>query len=187
MSAGRVVVVGDELLVRERISSILASEGYDVSAAADADRAEMLLEPPPDLLIVHASSAEASADLARMRQGRDVPLLVVSSAADGPSLAFRLGADAFLMLPHPAPTLVESVRRLCESGRRPTGFLLIHGDRRSSSRPTPGEFKPCPLCDQAMRFQEPERAEPAWVCRNAKCRHLEFVRGRTSPEVQAAP
>jgi DNA-binding response OmpR family regulator len=178
MSACRVVVVGGEALVREHISSILASEKYEVSVADDAARADTLLKPPPDLVIVHASSPDRSPDLTRMRETGNVPVLVVSAAADGPSVAYRMGADAFLMLPHPAPSLVETVRRLCEGGRRTTGFLLIHGDRRSASRPKPGELKPCPLCDQAMRFQEPERAEPAWLCRNAKCRHIEFVRSR---------
>ena len=56
-------------------------------------------------------------------------------------------------------------------------------ERRSAKRPEGGQRKPCPQCDEMMRFFERyrvqhganQKAEPAWVCPRG---HEQYVRQR---------
>ena len=56
-------------------------------------------------------------------------------------------------------------------------------DRRSPAQPHPGEHKTCPHCAKMMRFDERFLlkqgmivSDPAWVCLNRECQHIERVR-----------
>jgi hypothetical protein len=56
-------------------------------------------------------------------------------------------------------------------------------NRRTPSRPHPGEMKACPQCGQMMRFEERlmlvqgvSTSDPAWVCLNKACGSIERVR-----------
>ena len=51
------------------------------------------------------------------------------------------------------------------------------------SRPHPGEMKACPKCASMMKFEERfsivsgvVTTDPAWVCQNPACAHIERVR-----------
>jgi hypothetical protein len=54
---------------------------------------------------------------------------------------------------------------------------------RTPQRPHPGEMKACPKCASMMKFEERfsivsgvVTTDPAWVCQNPQCAHIERVR-----------
>jgi hypothetical protein len=126
-------------------------------------------------VIVRIDPVNPDHHAASVRRG-DTPLLLIASAADGPRIALEMGADAYLPIGTAPNDLVAVVGRLTGGQVRPSGFLLIRGERRSPTRPSIGDVKPCPKCQQAMRFAMTSPTAPAWVCRNDACGNREFVR-----------
>jgi DNA-binding response OmpR family regulator len=180
MAIGRVLLVAEDDPLREMLAAIVEAEGYDVHATVDLlDAATLLPAFTPDVLLVDLSHPGLlKSEIFRSRQKLRVPLMIISSLPEGPTLAKLLGADAFVPIPILVPDLLATLHLLSEGGVQTSRFLVIHGgvERRSGPRPRVGDVKPCPRCGHAMRFEDAWTASPAWVCRNEECLKTEFVR-----------
>ncbi len=108
----RVLVVEDDLDLRDLLVEFLASEGYEVSAAADGERA--LAEAHarrPDVILLDLMMPVMSGWQFREAQLDDpqlagVPVVVVSAFDD------TLDAAAALRKPYELEDVLETVRRL---------------------------------------------------------------------------
>ena len=109
--AARVLIVDDEDDLREALSDVLVTHGFDVEtgttcadAVANADRADLLLL---DLGLPDGDAVEICAELAVR-----VPLIVISARGDAADRisALELGADDYLAKPFNARELVARCR-----------------------------------------------------------------------------
>jgi CheY-like chemotaxis protein len=114
---GRVLVVDDDLLIRDTLATALADEGYSVRVAGDGKEAlETLDEWLPDLIVLdlmmpvmdgHAFRAEQRA----RNQAADIPVIVLSAAHNVQARASNLGAAAVFPKPFDLGTLLDAVER----------------------------------------------------------------------------
>ena len=177
MSIARVLVVSPDGPVSSSLAAILRHEGYAVLSANDPDDAVRLLTSfGPEVLVVDVSFKTAiPEDLFELRRSLRVPLLIISPSSQE---QFLLRAEARVASHVLVPDLLIKMERLVNR-KPPTKPLLYNGvERRSPSRPKRGDVRPCPRCGAAMRFEEPDAAPPAWMCRNLECLNAEFVRAR---------
>jgi two-component system KDP operon response regulator KdpE len=124
MSSG-VLVVDDEPQVARLVTSVLASRGYEVRTASDAESAMSLLRARGPALVItdlempHVDGVELCR---RIRQVSNVQVIVVSGSVDGRSevAALDAGADDYLVKPLCTDKLLARVRvALRRSGGTP--------------------------------------------------------------------
>jgi DNA-binding response OmpR family regulator len=114
----RLLLVDDDPQVRSMTSEMLEAGGYVVRQAADGQAAiEAARLECPDLVITDivmpgSEGLETIQQLRRIRS--DLPIVAVSGAMSGAYLkaARKLGADAVILKPFDAETLLGEVRRL---------------------------------------------------------------------------
>jgi PAS domain S-box-containing protein len=119
-AASPVLVVDDERLVRELCVDIIASEGYPVLAAQDADEAIRLARQEPvgvvllDLMMPRTSGFDALQILGQ--EWPDVPVIVMTAHGSQSRLIdlIKLGAYDYLAKPFEPDDLISSVRRALE-------------------------------------------------------------------------
>ncbi|BDG04041.1 response regulator [Anaeromyxobacter oryzae] len=117
----RILLVEDDLSIRETIAELLAEEGYAVTCAANGAEALDLLssDAAPSLILLDLMMPVMDGWAFRSAQRRDprlasIPVLVLSAGHGGDSVAVAgLGVDAFLAKPFDLDTLVSTVHRLC--------------------------------------------------------------------------
>jgi DNA-binding response OmpR family regulator len=110
-------VIEDDPATRELLEKVLASSGYDVTAARDgteglrlaAERAPALVTL--DLLMPDVDGREVLRRLREQTATRDVPVVVVSCLDRGGS-GLRAAADAYLVKPIDRVEFLATVRRL---------------------------------------------------------------------------
>lgn len=115
-----IMVVDDELAVRQTIVDILAEEGYQVLSAANGVEALKLLDDAhrPHVMIVDLMMPEMDGRefiaRARVRHGKDgiPPILVLSAARHGEIEANLLEVDDYMPKPFDYDHLVEHLRHL---------------------------------------------------------------------------
>ncbi len=112
-----VLVVDDDELIRELISSILADEGYAVRLACDAYQAmeEVSLETPGllllDLMMPGVSGAELLARLRRDERWEGMPVILISAHPRLHEIAIEMGARAALPKPFDVGALLSQVNQ----------------------------------------------------------------------------
>jgi CheY-like chemotaxis protein len=113
----RILVVDDDVDVRNAIASLLEDEGFQVACCGDGRRAWELLHlgPPPDLMILDLMLPGMDGWQLRTQQRADpdlrhIPVLAIS--ADGSPKAAAIHADAFLAKPVSAEILLHAVERI---------------------------------------------------------------------------
>jgi response regulator RpfG family c-di-GMP phosphodiesterase len=126
-SVETILVVHPDPRLCELLQMTLASAGYDIRVAADADEAYAhFRRTHPDLTLVDLAlvgreGAPFSDTLLGRRSGRRVPMIVISDAspAETARQGMALGADDFLARPFSPPELLlrvrQSLNRLAES------------------------------------------------------------------------
>jgi DNA-binding response OmpR family regulator len=141
---GVVLVVDDEPMVREVITTYLERDGWKVVTAADGAQALRTLESTRlDLVVLDLMLPEVDglSVLARLRTTTDVPVIVVTARGEEPDrvLGLELGADDYLVKPFSPRELVARVRSVVRRSRPPTphgvsrivhGSLVIDGSSR---------------------------------------------------------
>lgn len=136
MGTPRALVVDDEPMVREVITSYLERDGWEVATAADGAAALRALEASrPDLVVLDLMLPEVDglSVLARLRATTDVPVIVVTardSEADR-VLGLDLGADDYLVKPFSPRELVARVRsvlRRSQPASATAASRITHGD-----------------------------------------------------------
>ena len=134
----RILVVDDELSMREFISILLEREGYEVLTAADASTAlERLSASPIDLVIsdVQMPGLNGLELLARIRTSSpDTAVLLVTaySTAEQAVEAMKLGAYDYLAKPFKVEELKILVRNALEKRDLQRENLLLREQARVS-------------------------------------------------------
>jgi DNA-binding response OmpR family regulator len=126
-SAGglRVLLIEDDPLTREVLTSALAGTGYDVHAEADGNRVERIassFRPDIALIDMHLGDGVDGITVAkRLRSAESVPLLFITAAngVDNVLAAFDAGGDDYVVKPFiMAELLVRMKAVLRRSGRQ---------------------------------------------------------------------
>jgi len=125
MSSARILVVDDEADIRDLLCEILAEEGYEVEAAANAAEArEACARQRPDLVLLDIWMPDTDGiTLLRewsQRQQLDFQVVMLSGhgTVETAVEATRLGAFDFVEKPLSIAKLLRTVERALESGRR---------------------------------------------------------------------
>jgi two-component system phosphate regulon response regulator OmpR len=113
------LVVEDDPRLRERLARYLASEGFRVTAAANAAEARTQLRAiDPDLMVLDVMMpGETGLDLIqslRLEQNHDLPILLLTArgAPEDRIAGFEAGADDYLGKPFEPRELVLRIRAL---------------------------------------------------------------------------
>ncbi|GAB2176200.1 response regulator [Dongia sp. agr-C8] len=105
-----ILIVDDELLVRESLADALAERGYETLTAAEGEEALALYETRDVAAIVtdmYMGGSDGFVLINALRsRGETVPIIVISGGQ--PELARKLGADATLTKPF-RPRQLESL------------------------------------------------------------------------------
>jgi DNA-binding NtrC family response regulator len=123
MSKGAILVVDDELEIREGLELLLTTEGYSTSSAETAEAGLTLLEEKPfDLLLLDVSLPDRNGlDLLREIRRRDPHLSVVLITAYGSidmaRAAFKSGAQDYITKPWSNDELLIQVAQAVEGHR----------------------------------------------------------------------
>ncbi len=110
----RILIVEDDPEVRELVSSVLRTEGYEVLEANDGWRAvELVSSERPDLAVLDMMlpgvDGEAVATALTIMQG--VPILLMTGKGDPAGAATRMGAYGYLRKPFEMSALVRAVQQ----------------------------------------------------------------------------
>jgi two-component system OmpR family response regulator len=112
----RVLVVDDELNIRELVGTALRYEGFDITTAQDGRSALRAIEEQrPDLVVLDVSMPDLDGfELTRRlrRDGVDVPIVFLTARDDTEHkvTGLRLGADDYVTKPFSLEELAERVR-----------------------------------------------------------------------------
>jgi putative two-component system response regulator len=114
----RILLVEDDTLLLDVMSSILEAEGYELHRAANGKQAlDLFVVCHPDLVVSDIMMPEINGfellqSIRMMPAGVTVPFLFLSARTDRTdvSMARALGVDDYLFKPFDAPELVEAVR-----------------------------------------------------------------------------
>lgn len=117
----RILVVEDDLAIRETIAELLQDEGYSVSCASNGAEAldRLASGDAPNLIVLDLMMPVMDGWAFRSVQRDDprlsaIPVLVLSAGHGVDSRAVAgLGAEAFLPKPFDLSKFVDAVHRLC--------------------------------------------------------------------------
>ncbi len=124
-SAGRVLVVDDDDVIRQLITVNLELEGFEVFTAVDGqDCLDKARQVRPDVVTLdvmmpRVDGWEAAARLREDPTMAEVKLVLLSARAQEADLkrGGRIGVDAYLTKPFDPDELIETVRRLAADSR----------------------------------------------------------------------
>ena len=123
-SAGRVLVVDDDDVIRQLIRVNLELEGFEVYTANDGEDAiDKARELQPavitlDIMMPRLDGWDAAAKLRADPQTAHIKVVLLSARAQEADLrkGSRIGVDAYLTKPFDPDELIDTVRRLAEGG-----------------------------------------------------------------------
>lgn len=160
MTGPRILLVDDEPSLLATIAPLLRSQSYDVATATSGHAAlESVDRQPPQLVILDLGLPDLDGvEVARrLREGRSIPILVLSArgAESDKVAALDAGADDYVTKPFGAEELLARVRAALRrssasapaAGPITRGDLTIDVDRRKVTRDvdeiklTPKEFE----------------------------------------------
>ncbi len=143
----RVLVVDDDLTVREVVASYLRAAGHDVDEAGDGLAAlEAMRRRPADLVVLDLMMPELDGreTCRRLRSAGSVPVILLSALAGEESRVdgFEIGADDYVTKPFSPRELVLRVDSLLRRSGAPEslpdvasdGDLVVDGVRREVTR-----------------------------------------------------
>jgi CheY-like chemotaxis protein len=120
--ARHVLIVEDDVDIRESVVEVLEDEGYVVSAAADGKQALDLLgssAPPPDIILLDLMMPVMNGYQFREEQQKDprlsaIPVLVVTADANARTKAGALNAAGFVQKPLKIQPLLDLLEKLLD-------------------------------------------------------------------------
>jgi DNA-binding response OmpR family regulator len=120
---GSILVVDDDRATQELIADVLSELGYDVQTATQGSAALFLVgEALPDLIVLDLAMPIMDGPTFARRlaaRGITVPILVITSAANGQVTADEMGAAAVLIKPFEFSELRDVVYNLLNSTDQP--------------------------------------------------------------------
>jgi two-component system, OmpR family, alkaline phosphatase synthesis response regulator PhoP len=141
MTAQRVLVVDDEESILTILDYALTQEGYEVSTAATAAAADMVLSRLPvdlvilDIMLPDRSGLEIARDL---RARSNIPIIILSARSDEIDrvLGLEFGADDYVTKPFSPRELVSRVKALLRraSAAAEEKTLIVVGDLQIDTR-----------------------------------------------------
>jgi DNA-binding response OmpR family regulator len=119
-----VLIVDDELIVRDVVTRYLARDGHDVVEAADCETARSLFEQDPPALVVLDVMLPGIDGLALMRWIRErsnVPVILLTARGDESDriVGLELGADDYVTKPFSPRELAARVRTVLRRAPEP--------------------------------------------------------------------
>jgi len=125
MAAARILVADDDPITMRFLCSLLESEGYEVLAAEDGDRAvELALEHEPDLILCDLIMPYRDGfDVLRTLRATDrvahIPVVILSMKDREEDIVRGLeeGAEDYVIKPFHARELVVRIRKLLRRAR----------------------------------------------------------------------
>lgn len=156
----RILVVDDDVELVGLLRYALETAGYEVVAAFDGRQALALAaETSPDLVVldVNLPLIDGFGVLERLRQGSDIPVMMLTVRADEADevQGLDLGADDYLRKPFSPRALLARVRALLRRGSDPGEPVLESGRfsvDASRSLMRVGEGEPCRLSPLELRL-----------------------------------
>jgi DNA-binding response OmpR family regulator len=145
-TAGNVLVVDDEPVVRDVLSRYLTREGYAVMEAADGEEALASIRTAPphvvvlDLMLPRLSGLDV---LKLVRLESDLPVIILSARVSEAERinGLQLGADDYIVKPYSPREVVERVRAVLRRAAGGNGArrvvcddLVVDGARREVLR-----------------------------------------------------
>lgn len=124
---GSILVVDDDPNMRELLRIHLSNAGYDVNVARDGVEAGYgVLRSRPDLIISdvnmpHLDGFEFIAAMREEAEFRSIPVIFLTSAAEGEYRGKELGAVGYVAKPVRADKLLSLVAANVAGGRHPIG------------------------------------------------------------------
>jgi CheY-like chemotaxis protein len=116
----RVLIIDDDFLAQESMSTLLAGDGYRVAAASNGldalERLRHYEKPDVILLDLKMPVMDGCRFCAERRQDKElalIPVVIVSGMSDAAEQCAALGAMACLIKPIDAVSLLATVRRCC--------------------------------------------------------------------------
>ncbi|WP_152392924.1 response regulator transcription factor [Paenibacillus guangzhouensis] len=115
-----ILIVEDELILREIMKDYLLEEGYEVLEAGDGKHALALFqEHEVDLIILDIMLPELDgwSVCKRIRKLSNVPIIMLTARSDEDDtlMGFELGADDYVTKPYSPPILLARAKRLLET------------------------------------------------------------------------
>lgn len=152
-----VLVIDDEPMVREVVSSYLTRDGLTVSEAVDGPSALQQLEQQlPDLVIldVMLPGVDGFSLLSSLRREADIPVIMLTARTEEADriLGLELGADDYVVKPFSARELAARVRAVL---KRSSGE-----QRGAESLVGVGDFRIDPLTREAWVSGSPIALKP---------------------------
>ncbi|HEX6818312.1 MAG TPA: response regulator transcription factor [Ktedonobacterales bacterium] len=129
----RVLVVDDELSVREVLAQYLQLEGYQALTAANGAEALRLAEAqPPDLVVLDLMlpGVDGLEVCRRLRAGSAVPILMLTARSDelDKLAGFAIGADDYVTKPFSPREVVMRVQAIMRRLEATTVPAMVLGD-----------------------------------------------------------
>ena len=135
----RILVLEDDLILRESLQDLLEDEGYEVALAGNSAQALALFqEVSPDLIVfdIRMEGPDGLETLSMLQaSGTDIPSLAITGyAAESDSIrALKLGVGDYLKKPFRPEQLLHSVSRLLAKHHHETGLLQGVVDLRGTA------------------------------------------------------
>jgi CheY-like chemotaxis protein len=121
-SPGRILLVEDDIALRDALAELLREEGYRVDCASNGSDAlrHLAADAPPSVILLDLSMPVMNGWEFRNVQRHDpryagIPTIVLSAThgSDDDARFADLAADAFLAKPFDADRLIDAIQRLC--------------------------------------------------------------------------
>ena len=138
MSARRILLVEDELPIRQMIAFNLTRAGFEVDEAGDSASARrQIADSRPDLLLVDwmlpdSSGLELTRTLRREPANRDIPIIMLTARADERDRVLGLdsGADDYITKPFSPRELLSRVNAVLRRSAPAADEPLVAGELR---------------------------------------------------------
>ncbi len=124
-----ILVVDDEVLIRQVIREYLENESYQVLEASDGEEAISILNTTPvDLLIldIMMPKMDGYTALKELKKSKDLPVIILSARQEeyDKLLGFELGIDDYLTKPFSPRELVARVKAVLKRNKEGNVFQI---------------------------------------------------------------